>query len=283
MYQAGLEAYIAKVEESRKQRDAELTVDLGWLTLVGLFWLQEGENRFGTATDNDLILSGSHAPPYGGILHLDSLQADGKAVTLRVEPGVTMSVMDEPITERVLQSDASGAPDFVTFGSLTLIVIQRGNRVGIRIFDTNSPRRDAFGGLSWFPIEESYRIPGRFEPHDPPKPIQITNVLGDIHEAYSPGRVIFELNGQKHQLDAEDRGTSLFFNFRDGTNQYETYPAGRFLYADLPEDGYVTLDFNQATNPYCAYTAYATCPLPPPANHLSVRIEAGEKRFNETL
>lgn len=270
------------IEEEREQRASDLVADRSWFTLAGLFWLNEGENRVGSDPTSAVILDEAY-PPHAGSFYLEDY-----GVTLVPQPDVDMMVNDQPLTGQsggqVMQSDMSGNPDWAVLGSLSFLVIERGERIGIRIFDSEAEPRRQFQGLDWYAVDPAWQITARFEPYDPPKPIHITNILGDTHEAGSPGKVVFEQDGQRYELDAEARGEGLFFNFRDATNKSETYGAGRFLYAKLPEDesgkGEVVLDFNRATNPYCAYTAYATCPLPPQANTLELAVTAGEKRYS---
>jgi hypothetical protein len=160
-----------------------------------------------------------------------------------------------------------------------MFVIRRGNRYGVRVRDANSPQRQEFAGLRWFPIREDYRVTARFIPHPKPTSMLIANVLGAVEPWPTPGKAVFTLDGREFTLhpvlDGAD-ATELFFIFRDGTTGSETYPGGRFLYAAMPENGIVVLDFNKAESPPCAFTAYATCPLPPKENSLPVRIEAGE-------
>jgi hypothetical protein len=158
------------------------------------------------------------------------------------------------------------------------LVIERGDRRAIRLRDPENPRRKAFAGTAWFAIEGRWRVDARFEAYDPPKTIPIVNVLGMEAPMPCPGRAVFRLEGRELSLEAlsEEPGR-LFFIFRDETAGHETYGAGRFLYADRPQDGRIVLDFNRAESPPCAYTDFATCPLPPKQNRLPVRIEAGEK------
>jgi uncharacterized protein (DUF1684 family) len=173
-----------------------------------------------------------------------------------------------------------GGPDHVRLGALTFIAIKRGERYGIRLYDNNSLQRQVFQGLAWYTIAPAYRIAASFVPYEPAKCITYGNILGDLVEEESPGYVKFAWHGIDCQLDALPRGDKFFFNFRDATNGDTTYGAGRFLYTDRPKDGIVIVDFNQATNPYCAYTEHAVCPLPPAQNRLAVRIEAGERQFH---
>src|SRR5262249_18755152 len=175
---------------------------------------------------------------------------------------------------------SGGEPEVLTMGHLKMHIIERGGRYGVRLKDSDSERRKSFTGLRWFPISESYRVTARFVPVNPPAEIPIPNILGQVSDRTSPCYAVFNLNGQELRLDPvleEPDAEELFFIFRDGTSGKETYGAGRFLYTEKPHDGTVVLDFNKAFTPPCAFTPFATCPLPPRRNRLSVRIEAGER------
>ncbi len=266
--------YQARLSEARRERAAAIAADNSWLTLAGLYWLQAGENSFGSAENNAIVLPGAAAPSSAGSFRLEA----GK-VYLQPHTDVPLQVNGEPASCQELHHDMSGNVDLITLGALTMVVIKRGDRHGIRLFDNNSDRRQSFTDLAWFAIDPAYRIEATFVAYTPPKPITYGNVVGDQVSEDSPGYVTFTWAGQVCQLDALPRGDRLFFNFRDQTNGESTYGAGRFLSVDGPQEGTVILDFNRATNPYCAYTAYATCPLPPQQNRLPVRIEAGERTF----
>lgn len=270
------EPYREQIRAWRERREARLRADGGWLTVVGLFWLKEGRNTFGTGDSCDIVLPRGSAPGLAGAFDL----ASGRA-SVTLEPGVSGSVGGRAVTGRTeLRPDSSGAPDVLALGRLSLHVIERGGRLGIRLKDPESPLRKAFTGLSWFAVDERHRVEARFVPYDPPKAVKVPNVLGDVTPMPSPGRAEFTLDGKALHLDGvleEPDAKELFFIFRDETSGHETYGAGRFLYADLPRDGTLILDFNKAYSPPCAFTSYATCPLPPPQNRLAVRIEAGEK------
>jgi len=167
-------------------------------------------------------------------------------------------------------------------GSLQMVVIRRGQRVGLRVRDRDSAPRRAFKGLEYFPIQESRRVRARFEAFDPPQRVPIVNVLGDQNDMISPGRLVFELDGVTHSLDAlyeTEEKKDLFIILRDRTSGESTYPAGRYMHVPLPVKGETEIDFNRAYNPPCAFTEFATCPLPPKQNWLRVKIEAGEKAF----
>jgi len=167
-------------------------------------------------------------------------------------------------------------------GDLSMYVIERGGRYAIRLKDKNSKSRREFTGLKWYPIQKSYRVTATFVEYDPPKQVQVPNILGETENLPSPGYASFTLNGKKVRLDPvleEPDAKELFFIFRDLTSGERTYPSGRFMYAEMPKEGKIVLDFNKAYNPPCAFTPYATCPLPPKQNKLPVRIEAGELNY----
>jgi uncharacterized protein (DUF1684 family) len=272
--QSSLPEYTDKLLAQRTQRAQQLQADHSWLTLAGLYWLQEGVNRLGADPNHPVVLNAPGIPADAGViaLHQGVLQ-------LRVAPGVIMTHHGQPVTELTLHDDISGAADYITIGPLTFLVIKRGDRYAVRLYDITNLARQRFPGLSWYAINPTLCIEARYEAHDTPRTLAIVTGHGDITASVNPGAVYFTVAGHECRLEAEDRGDKLFFNFRDLTNRDTTYPAGRFLYTDVPVNGKVTLDFNQATNPYCAYTPYATCPLPPAGNSLPVRIEAGEKRY----
>ena len=260
----------------RQEREAKLKAEDGWLTVSGLFWLKEGENSFGTGSKQRIVLPKGSAPANVGTLEL----ANG-VVTLRVAPRVSVMVKNRPVRHFEMRFGGEKPPEPFTIGSLQLSVIKRGDRYGLRVRDKNSAARRQFKGLRWFPARESYRVTASFVPDAQPKEVIIMNVLGDELKMKSPGTLSFELNGQTYQLrPVIEDDKKLFILFKDSTAGKTTYGAGRFLYADLPKDGKVVLDFNRAENPPCAFTLYATCPLPPKQNFLPIAIDAGEKDFH---
>ena len=201
--------------------------------------------------------------------------------TFRAAPGVAVKLNGQTAGASMpLMSDPEGKPDLIQFHAFTMFVIHRGERYGIRLKDTESESRKEFTGLHWFPVRENYRVTAKFVPYQMPKILSIPNILGETEQDASPGYVLFTLDGHSLRLDpvVED-DQQLFFIFHDLTSGKETYPPGRFLYTDLPKNGEVVMDFNKAQNPPCAFTAYATCPLPPKQNRLPVRIEAGELNY----
>ena len=277
---AGDEAYRVGVRKWRADREARLKADGGWLTVAGLFWLEEGPNRFGTDPAGKIVLPDGSTPARAGVFELK-----GDQVTVSVASGASGRIAGQPVSgPSAMQPDTSGSPDVLEMGTLSLNVIERGGRVGIRLKDKMSPVRRGFTGLKWFEIAESYRVEARWVSYPHPKPVKVPNVLGQTESMPSPGYADFTLNGKPARLDGvleDPRAEQLFFILRDQTSGKETYGAGRFLYADLPKAGTVVLDFNKAYNPPCAFTPYATCPLPPPQNWMKVRIEAGELAYGK--
>jgi hypothetical protein len=268
------EAYRASVLVWRAQREARLTAEDGWLSLAGLFWLKEGSNTLGAAKTNAIVLPPGSAPALVGSFDLKL----GK-VTARIESGAAVTAAGRTVTLMELRPDTTGTPDVLKVGRLSLYVIERGGRLGVRVKDPESETRRRFGGLRWFPVREEYHVTARFVRHPVPIKIAVPNILGQVEEMPSPGSVTFTLAGKDWRLDPvleEPDAKELFFIFRDETAGHETYPAGRFVYAPLPEGATVDLDFNKAYSPPCAFTAFATCPLPPKQNRLPLRIEAGE-------
>lgn len=269
--------HVTAVEEWRARRDARLRSEDGWLSLVGLLWLKEGENSFGSDAANDLVFP-PNAPARAGTLAL----AGGK-VTLRAEPGAGLTDADgKPLTTLELKSDGEGEPTLVKLGTLSFFVIERGDRLGLRLKDSQSAVRTGFTGIESFPIAARWRVEGRLEPYTPPKIIPVPNILGSVDDSTSPGAIVFAVDGKEVRLDPilEEGSEDLFVIFGDETNGHETYGGGRFLYTQPPgPDGKVVLDFNQSYNPPCVFTPFATCPLPPAQNKLPFRIEAGEKMY----
>jgi uncharacterized protein (DUF1684 family) len=252
-------SYQSEIAEWRRQRETSLRQDGGWLTVTGLFWLHEGANRFGSGAANDIVLPAG--PADAGVFELRN--------------GKVMAQSGGSIRE--LRPDTN---DLLQVGRLRLYVIQRGNRTGIRLKDPESPFLRDFHSLEYFPAREEYRVIARFVAE--PRKIRIANIVGQSELDDSPGYAVFQLHGREfrlHPVLEEPGANELFFIFRDQTAGKETYGAGRFLYTGLPKDGRVVLDFNKAYNPPCAFTPYATCPLPPPENRLAVRIEAGEQKY----
>ncbi len=259
------------------KRVARLTAPNGWLSLAGLFWLHEGVNQFGASRSNDIVFPSGKAPDY-----LGSFILRGDLVEVRIWPGVDVRCNGEPVTRRLLRSDADGKPDVLVYGTLSWYVIKRGNRYAVRLKDSQNPALRQFRGIERYPVDPKWRIPARFERYDSARVVEVPTAVGTVAKLRCPGRLVFHYRGGIYELEAaaEPGDSSLFVIFTDKTNGEETYGAGRFLVVDMPAAGDSTfVDFNKAYNPPCAFTAYATCPLPPPENSLPFRVTAGEKRY----
>ena len=251
-----------EIAQWRIARASALQADGGWLTVAGLFWLHDGPNSFGKDPASEIVLP--DGPAQAGVFELHAAK-------------VTVTMIGES-ARRELQPDSS---DVVKVGRLSLFLIKRGDRLGIRLKDPENPARKAFHGLDYFPVSQAYRVTARWVPE--PRQIPVLNVLGQTEPSQCPGYAEFRIGEKELRLYPileEPNAQELFYIFRDQTSGQETYPAGRFLYSALPQDGRVVLDFNKAYSPPCAFTPYATCPLPPPENRLPVRIEAGEKKYH---
>jgi hypothetical protein len=270
---AANDSYRESIEKWRQERERRLKADDGWLTVSGLYWLKRGESRFGSDPLNDFVLPESAPPEVGVFTH-----REGKT-TVAINPGVTVTMNGKPIQSAELKT----SKDILTLGDLTLFLHRSGERPAIRLKDKHSSIRSEFKGLTWYAVNEAYRVEASFEPYPAPKTLELPNILGDIETYSGPGLVRFRMEGQEIRMEpalVESEGRKqFFFIFRDLTSGKETYPAARFVYADYPADGKVVLDFNKAYNPPCAFSPYTTCPTPPPANRLRVRIEAGEKNY----
>jgi uncharacterized protein (DUF1684 family) len=272
---AGGASYEQELEQWKTKRLATLKSEDGWLSLIGLFWFKEGENRFGSAPSNEIVLPEGKVPAQAGTLRLTA----GK-VTLEARPDSGITSAGQPVTTLELKSDEDGTPTMLELGSLSFHVVKRGERLGLRVKDRANPARAEFKGTDYYPADRRWVVNARFEPYEPPKQVPILNVLGMETEETAPGALAFEVGGREYRLQAlKEKGEEqLFIIFADQTSGKETYGAGRYLYADPPDaSGRVTLDFNRAYSPPCAFTRYATCPLPPAQNRLPLPVEAGEK------
>ena len=239
-YRKSLNQWKAELTESRKKN---------WASLAGLFWLKPGENSFGTDPGNAVIFP--TGPARAGVFTLQNID-----VTVRLLPATV-----------------------VTMGSLQMYVIVRGQRIGIRLKDTESAAIRNFRALEWFPVNLQYRVTAKWIPSDGKKMIDVPTVLGDVEPTPVAGTAVFQINGQEIRLTdiGGDPAKGLFFVFTDLTSKTETYPGGRFLDTDPVANGTVVLDFNRAYNPPCSITPYATCPLAPRENRLNLAIPAGQK------
>lgn len=269
-------SYDEEIIAWRKSRVQDLTGEDGWLSLAGLYWLHSGKNAIGCGASRDIVLPAGKAPDYAG-----SIIVTGARVTLEAAPGAGITSDGKAVAALELQSDSAGKPTVLKLGSLSFHVIKRGDRLGLRVRDRDNPDRVSFKGIEYYPIDAGWRFEGTFVPYNPPKSIPITNILGMVEDQKSPGAVSFQVGGAAYQLDVviEQGSKELFIMFADKTTGAETYGSGRYLYAPMPADGKTVIDFNKAYNPPCAFTRFATCPLPPRQNRLPIAIQAGEKKY----
>lgn len=267
--------YKKEVNKWRSKHEAELKSENSWFSLAGLFWLKDGVNTIGVGKKYDIQLTENFKNgKFGEILFQDG------TATLKVENGVEAVTEGIQISEMVLISDVEQKQTVVNTGSQSFYIIKREDKFGVRLKDKNSKARLNFKGLHWFPVDAKLKVTAEFVPFSEPKEILIPNMLGGSYKMKSEGILKFKLNGKDYSLQPVEEDGKFFIIFRDLTSKAETYGVGRFLYAEKSKDNKIILDFNKAENPPCAYTTFATCPIPPTQNRLSIAIKAGEKRYH---
>lgn len=268
------EDYIKSTKEWQTKRIEKLKAENGWLNLVGLYWLKEGQNPFGSNEANNIIFPES-APDFIGsyILFKDN-------ISVMINKDVDVYINDSLLKEHNVYTDADKNTTSFSVGSFRWYIIKRGDRYGIRLRDLESPLIDKITEIPSFPIDSKWRIKAKFEKFETPKEIAIPNVLGDTEFEKCYGQLVFKIDGQEYSLMplGDGKKGGFFVIFADETSAEETYGAGRFLSVEKPDEkGYTYIDFNKSTNPPCAFTDYATCPLPPKENILKFKVLAGEK------
>jgi len=266
--------YIKQLNEWDAGRVAELKADDGWLNLVGLYWLDEGKNTFGSGSDNALVFPAGSIDESAGYF-----ERTGSTIKL-VTNDTGVQIDGKPANNSIIFSiDMQGVPE-ISSGSLRWGVIKRDDKIGIRVRDLKSPAPAAFKGIERFPANTAWIIPAKLDTTANSSGIMITNKIGQTTKQNSPGKLVFKINNKRYTLDALDEGDNMLIVFGDATNGKTTYPSGRFIEVKKPgTDGATVIDFNMAYNPPCAFTDYATCPLPPSQNKLPVAITAGEKNY----
>jgi len=269
------EAYSQEIIQWQQKRNAYQVSEEGWVNLAGLFWFKEGINTFGSGTSNDFVFPEGKIPERAGFFLLKQ-----GIVTLEGAEGLAFSVNGKSATSDIVYHPDSSSR-VVEYGPLRWFIIKRDEKIGIRLRDLDHPYLKEFKGIEYFDIDTAWRLEGRVEWADSSRTIEVTNVLGQTMQQRSVGTLIFNWHGNEYRLDALDEGGDEFFViFGDETNAHETYGAGRYMYVPLPdESNKVIIDFNKAYNPPCAFTEFATCPLPPKQNVLPIAIPAGEKNY----
>ena len=265
--------YVSSITSWQERRITGLKKN--WLSLAGLFELQEGKNAFGAHQSNDLVFPNPSTQDFIGTFTLEN-----GIVSVQINPDVEVRHNDEIVTEMTLMTDQSGSPTVLQAGSLTWYIIKRVDKIYVRLRDSENPDIEKLTKIDNFPIDTVWRLKAQYEPHMTPKVIETTTTAGDPSRITSSGAVGFRINGRYHRLDVWALGDSGRYQtiFSDETSGLETYGAGRFIVVEKSaEDGDYVIDFNKAYNPPCAYTEFATCPIPPPQNRLPIRVTAGEK------
>ena len=272
------EDVVAATRAWHAQRLERLSSAEGWLTLVSLTWLKEGEQAAGSGPDSEVPLPATAPTRAGTFTRKDD------SVSFQPSAGAAFLLEGKPFTGGALKTDEKGAPDVLRLGSTSFQVIRRGDRLGVRVKDSEAEARKKFQGIPLYQPSAAWRVEAKLVPDATPRTITVPNVLGMQEEMKSPGTLVFTVAGKEHRLVPvlEDGSDELFVIFGDETNRDTTYGAGRFLSTPLPDkDGRVVVDFNRAYNPPCAFSRFATCPLPPRGNRLALRVEAGEQRAGE--
>lgn len=268
-----LDAYTAEIMQWRAQRIERLKSPDGYLDLVGLYWLESDTSHIGSGPDNDIVF------PAPAAAHIGELELTDDGVVLHVAEGVDVRYEGQPVSDILMQDDNTEAPVTVSQGSLAWTIIKRDSKYAVRLRDYDHPALKSVPPIESYPIDPAMRVTGVLKPFAEPRVLNVdTTIVGLGYHPVSPGTIEFRLDGVPYELEAYEAGDSLFFVFGDQTSGRETYPAGRFLYAELPdEDGKTIIDFNYAYTPPCAFNAFATCPVASPRNRLKTRIEAGER------
>ena len=268
-------AYTQQIQTWRAQRVERLKAPDGWLSLIGLHWLKGGNNTIGSAKGNDVVLA--KGPARLGTISLKN----GKA-TIDLDSRSGATIDGKKVKSAELLDDSHEKPTTVAFGTASFYVIDRNGKKALRVKDSAAETRTHFLGIDSFPIDPSWRIEASWEPFQPAHSLEIPTVLGTVDKMPVPGKAVFTRDGKTYTLlpVLEDpKANEVWFIFADRTSGKETYGAARFLYADMPRDGKIVIDFNKAYNPPCAFTPYATCPLAPPENRLDLAVTAGEKKY----
>lgn len=268
-------SYKNEISKWRSEHETVLKGENSWFSLAGLFWLKDGVNTIGVGSNYDIQLTENFkGGKFGEILF------ENGVATLKVEKGVEAVNEGKQISEIILVSDEKQKQTIIQTGSQTFYLIKREDKFGIRLKDKNNKARLDFKNLHWFPLNEKYKVVATFEPFSEPKEILVPNTVGSGYRMKSEGILKFKLLGKNYSLQPGEENGRFFIIFRDLTSKNETYSVGRFLYAEKSKDNKVILDFNKAENPPCAYTTFATCPIPPQQNRLRLAIKAGEKRYH---
>ena len=265
--------YSKNIQAWQASRLIGLKVRDGWLSLIALYWLKPGENTFGSAEQSDLKVTIGGIPDQIGIF-----SHENDKVHFRATAGIPVTEKGKSVTEILMKSDASGRPTTLSHASLKWHIIKRGDRLGVRLKDTENLKIDQLKSIPTFPIDPSWRVEAVLERYDQSRIIDIPDVLGNVNKQKSPGVLVFQIGGKSYSLHPTGGKGNLSLVFGDASNGNDTYGGGRFLTVPKPDEkGHTIIDFNRAYNPPCVFSNYATCPLPPEGNRLPIPVKAGEK------
>lgn len=267
------DTWVQDLDDWKAKRVASLTRPHGWLSLIGMEWLHNGQNSIGSASDNSIVLP--HGPE-----HIGSFILDGNNIVFNVNKGIELKANKELVSNQIpVMMDSSGKPTIFTIDTFQFYVIERG-KPALRIKDSSAKTLAEFKGLNYFEVSEKFKVKAEFIPYDPIKEIEIINVLGLLSKDKALGKLRFNVEGKNYHLDVMDAGDDYYVIFADKTSGRTSYGPGRFLYVPKAnKDNITTIDFNKAYNPPCAFSDYSTCPLPPPQNRIPVFINAGEMKY----
>lgn len=272
--------YHETMQNWHDEREAALKAPGGWLTLAGLFWLEEGNNSFGSDPGNDIVFPTGKAPGFMGSF----LLKNGR-ISVELLPQANVTSNGRSVTHLELKHEAEeGGPTILEHGLLTWYIIKRGDLFAIRLKDLQSSYLAQFNGIGTYPWNPAWRVEATFVPYDPPKTVNVPTMLGTFTPTHVPGALVFNMGGQEHRLDVHHSLNHPSIVYADATTAKETYGGGRFLLIDqINPNGTTIVDFNKSINPPCAFSPFATCPLPTPENRLPIPIHAGELAYHYSL
>ena len=270
------QTYRQTINEWRQERDETIRRENGWLALSGLYWLKLGKNQIGSDPKSEIQL------PERIPANIGFFEYNGRSVTFRAVAGQNIQVNNKQADFALLQPDISENPSYLRVQDVQLVVIQRGNRMGVRMWDNQREERRSFPTRSWYDIDEKFRIPAMYTPYERPKMAYFPDITGEKSEFPVDGYLSFEFEGNHYQLDINKEDDETYFiRFWDPTSKNETYPTGRYLIADIEAKNKIFIDFNKAYNPPCAFTDFATCVFAPEQNHLDFKVTVGETYLHQ--
>jgi len=268
--------YVKSVKDFHKQRIDRLKQPDSWLSLVGLYWLKEGENSFGSDESNDIVFPKNSAPANLGVFELKD-----SVILAKIIYGEKVYLHNIPVSYQIMHNDLSINTTILKHGTLSLYAIKRGDRFGIRLKDSEAPLLKEFTDIDMFEIDAAWRAPAKFIEYESPKEVLTPTAIGTFEKSMVYGKLEFTIDGKLFSLEPSVSEDGYFLVFGDKTNGEETYGAGRFLFVEKPDSSeQLYIDFNKTYNPPCVFTKYATCPLSRKENYINIKILAGEKNFH---